>query len=859
MFKFRRLFPYLLFFFIVVSAVFSLSLSNVSKKRVVLKQKAAEEQQQLPVSEWVPIELSSLNQEIDKEVAELTEKLTKNPTLKQKDILNRSLQIKQITKEEHNLMDENKDGKIDYQEFNLRTAELYSQTYPLMHTGVEGKPKGVFDQKNQKVDQTYLNKLNQIKPLSNNRFLIVIEGGLYDPANPEQSPIKNGLRQYILDIQAEGKYLPEIFSCNNCTKEEIRNLLSTTGVVGTVFVGSLPSAWAELYMGEALQGEEIFPIDLYFMDLDYDWGEEGVCSGPAFNPFPENTPCFFIREGQPLIHSDIFFGRLTSPLESDEVELLNNYFRKNHLYRIGRLSLAKRALIYIDDVVAKSSSSFLRDVSVYYNDYILVDDEETTSALDYTSRFDDGFEHLFLIAHSNYHSHDFYVPSLQAFTVVDFNQIRDLKPHFVFYTLSNCSNSLYTVENYLSGWYTFQRGDYGLLTLGFTKTVAPRGRSLYTPLYDSLRSTNNFGVAFKNWFTSLEHFGYDQLYLFGGATLIGDPTLALKCQLPTTPVRLNGPQPQGLINYGDPLLQIRDDSDVSSCFPHNVVYSVWPPEEGATAYYRSSGFLIQNPITLDNRLAVPWTVAPVLPPGRYQWRANLKNSAGQVLTKDQVLKVNFTVCSQPSVPQFEALFYGNKPWHGESITLYRNENLTLRIRDNSDRNTTCFPHDVIFNIWERGITPPPTMYVKSSGWMTGNAAIHEPQGTKEWTFRADQLADLPPGEYELRANLDNKSVDRQGNQRTISSRAPQPLRINFTLAERPTPTPTPTPWHTVCKRTLSGHVACINKSGEGENQCSTDLNCETCADSVYGTCTGYCAVGRVCRKGEDNYCACYSE
>lgn len=51
MFKSRRLFPFLLFSFIVVSAVFSFFLSNVSQKRVILKQKAAEEQKQFTNSQ----------------------------------------------------------------------------------------------------------------------------------------------------------------------------------------------------------------------------------------------------------------------------------------------------------------------------------------------------------------------------------------------------------------------------------------------------------------------------------------------------------------------------------------------------------------------------------------------------------------------------------------------------------------------------------------------------------------------------------------------------------------------------------------------------------------------------------------
>ena len=101
---------------------------------------------ELQVAEWIPLDLNLVIQLLDQEIESLEQKLSL-ASKEEKDSLQRSVEIKKIEKEEYQKMDENNDGKIDYQEYNKRAPEIYVRTYPLKHQKIEDKEQGFMTRK----------------------------------------------------------------------------------------------------------------------------------------------------------------------------------------------------------------------------------------------------------------------------------------------------------------------------------------------------------------------------------------------------------------------------------------------------------------------------------------------------------------------------------------------------------------------------------------------------------------------------------------------------------------------------------------------------------------------------------------
>lgn len=509
-------FPHFLFLtlFLLLSGSFIFA-SLKNKTQLQNKAQESEELNEPKISEWVPIDLNWFNQTHDGEIKSLQLQLSSlNNNEVKKDVLYRSVQIYQIEKEEYNVMDENKDGKVDYQEFNKRTVEVYARTYPLKHQKIPGEQDGIYDSKLYLADQNYLNKLKT--SVVNNNLMVIVEAGIYDQ-------IRSSLEQYKTDVQLTSNYQVTFYLCNGCTKEQIKDLLRTPGVVGTLFVGDLPVAW---FKG-AYFGVEVFPIDLYFMDLDGSWGEVVSCGG-------QNT-CFSVHNGS--IQPELFIGRITVPVENDEIRLITNYFRKNHNFKLNGSFLSSRMLDYIDDSWVNSASYWLESTSLAYPVVDNINNQFVTNATDFKGRLDDDYEHLLLAAHSSPFHHTFMTPG-GANTYVNYTDIESLKPHFYFYNLFACSNARFTEENYMAGWYVLQESDYGLLAVGSTKVGAMLDFDNY---YLPLSRLEDFGSSFKNWFS----YNVGNKAWFGGMTLIGDPTL--KINPPVYPTLIPTPSPRSTL------------------------------------------------------------------------------------------------------------------------------------------------------------------------------------------------------------------------------------------------------------------------------------------------------------------------
>ena len=208
--------------------------------------------------------------------------------------------------------------------------------------------------------------------------------------------IPNSIWQYVDDLESSG-WLVVLYTTEGGTSpdpiqeleaaQELKDLIKQEyeqGMVGCILIGEFPIAW---YEDEAGSGEG-WVIELYYRDMDCEWLD--VDGNGLFDQ---------IIPGEGDLAPEIWTSRLyVESLQVDDAEkvaLLENYFRKNHAYREGTLTLPKRGLDYAEDDFADRETM----LNYLYNDVTLVDDNQQTSAIDYLQRLTEGYELVRLWAH----------------------------------------------------------------------------------------------------------------------------------------------------------------------------------------------------------------------------------------------------------------------------------------------------------------------------------------------------------------------------------------------------------------------------------------------------------------------------
>ncbi|PIE51157.1 hypothetical protein CSA37_12860 [Candidatus Fermentibacteria bacterium] len=308
-----------------------------------------------------------------------------------------------------------------------------------------------------------------------------------------QSGISAALSQYQSDLEADG-YTVAVWQIDGGTASDIRSDLQTQyaggSLAGAVAIGDIPAGWIENEYGE-------YPIDMYLMDMNGTWSD------------PDNDGLFnSYSSGEP----EIWLGRLTPTYLSwgSSVELLNNYFAKNHAYRTGMLSLPDRALAYEEAFTGLTGG--LDDL---YTDVNRVDDALGTNADDFKQELLTGYEWVHLISHSSPWGSSFHTgaPATGAGTLNNF-EVPPLDPHAFFFVCNCCSNGRWTEIDNLANSYIWT-DSYGLACLAQSKVDYT---NFFTEYYAQLSSGSNLGDAFRVWLSN--NTGYED-----GAVLFGDPTL----------------------------------------------------------------------------------------------------------------------------------------------------------------------------------------------------------------------------------------------------------------------------------------------------------------------------------------------
>ncbi|MFO7678382.1 MAG: hypothetical protein R6V50_08415, partial [Thermoplasmatota archaeon] len=202
--------------------------------------------------------------------------------------------------------------------------------------------------------------------------------------------ITTGLYQYIFDLETEEKTVV-LQTVGGGTPEQIKEWVISRynqGSTSIVFIGDIPAAWAEV-------SGEVFPCDLFYMDLDGTWLDttnDGI--------YDTHTA------GSGDMAPEVYIGRIhASKLTyDDEANMVNDYFKKVHAYRTGSLSQVWHGLEYIDE------DWYNMDVSLRY----VYDEQITrydlgyfTTASDYLEQISEGHHFVQVCAHSYSGGHHF--------------------------------------------------------------------------------------------------------------------------------------------------------------------------------------------------------------------------------------------------------------------------------------------------------------------------------------------------------------------------------------------------------------------------------------------------------------------
>jgi hypothetical protein len=264
-------------------------------------------------------------------------------------------------------------------------------------------------------------------------FLITLPNTIYCQSPPPTSyvyvlvwdyqhgPLSPAISTYKQDLMNDGfsveiifrPYLPD-------NAEGIRELLQNEAAIheiaGALLVGDIPYI---TYKMELDNYTDIFPCDLYYMDLDGNWTDsdgDGLYDAHT-NETGDLSP-------------EIWVGKLSaSTITGDENELLLNYFSKNHRFRTGELTLPRRTIAYIDDHALNYTDEINTSIrTIYGNGTTLVVDKDITNATHYKDTLNDtlGYEWLHLEAHGNYKKHAF--NTSKGWTYINSSEIRSIDP-----------------------------------------------------------------------------------------------------------------------------------------------------------------------------------------------------------------------------------------------------------------------------------------------------------------------------------------------------------------------------------------------------------------------------------------------
>lgn len=324
--------------------------------------------------------------------------------------------------------------------------------------------------------------------------------------------IKKSIDQYVLDVGRDG-YWASIYTCSGGTPAELRNFIIKRNPKGVLFVGALPVAWFEMD-DDFYNHHSQFPCDLFYMDDNATWND------------PDGNGLY--NEVTGVIQPDTFVGRIWTPTSNgNDVDLIKDYFKRNHQFRLGKLGHAYSSMAYVDDDWQGFDDCEMdqlfpaSQITKYTN-------PNTTDADLYKAEVNSMRSWVQLCAHSSPHSHALHVPSAGSNEYISYTYFKDTNPpNSHFYNLFCCGPGNFTTTDYLAGWYIFDKKSGGKNN-GLTAIASAKSGSMlmFADFYKPMGQGKEIGEAFVDWWHARGPVhDLNERRWYYGLTLLGDPTL----------------------------------------------------------------------------------------------------------------------------------------------------------------------------------------------------------------------------------------------------------------------------------------------------------------------------------------------
>jgi len=351
-------------------------------------------------------------------------------------------------------------------------------------------------------DESYLNHYTR-RHYGKGKMLVIVHDDIFENT-------LNAVNQYVIDVAYDG-YYATVHRYLGGTPADVRNYIRSKGVAGVLMVGAIPAAWYEMD-NDFHNNHSEFPCDLFYMDTNGSWTDT------------DSDGLYNTHNGD--LDPEIWVGRLYTPTASgNDADLINNYFGRNHQFRTGQLGHANTALAYVDDDwqgfddCAMDEMFPAAQITKYTNPV-------TTDADLYKAEVNSLRSWVQLCAHSSVHSHALRVGATNEH--INTSYFRDTNPpNAHFYNLFCCGPGKFTTDDYLAGWYIFDKAgggnSNGLTAIASAKT----GSMLYfEDFYEPLGHGKTIGEALVSWWQDrgATH-ELSEIQWFYGLTILGDPTL----------------------------------------------------------------------------------------------------------------------------------------------------------------------------------------------------------------------------------------------------------------------------------------------------------------------------------------------
>ncbi len=291
--------------------------------------------------------------------------------------------------------------------------------------------------------------------------------------------LEDEIQRYANDIENDSNVTTKIFYQESWesgdVKNKLWNLFNTSRLLGTILIGDIPPAgFVKDFTG-------------------------------AFNPSDVNYTMFISKT------PDIWIGRIKPPI--DDIQLLKDYFDRNHEERINYPSSKKGKFLYFPAMggYADPQTECWMGYNTLFECTVLYADNSTHAKQEYLRKLrDPSYEFAFFDGHgSPTRAEDLHKQFVSPGVNIDYQDIKDTKPQPLFYILFACYNGKWTVENYIGGWYLFAGN--GLVVRAWPDLAS----GFWGPerFYTVLEIGGTFGDAIKSE---------------GIGVLLGDPTLRLR-------------------------------------------------------------------------------------------------------------------------------------------------------------------------------------------------------------------------------------------------------------------------------------------------------------------------------------------